>query len=312
MKLFEAGQDPAQRSGHEISSRVSGRPQRHHHPQSDDALFRIAAGSRSGTGLERLRNRHPSRAHRQTSRTSRIRFVYSDINFILMGEIVRRLSGEIALRFRSRERFCSPLGMRDTMFLPPASLRARIAPTELDTATGQPLRGVVHDDTSRFMGGVAGHAGLFTTADDLAKFAQMMLDQGEANGKRLFSPLTIEKFTTPAIARRSADSARSRLGYRFALFQQSRRFVSHRLVRAHRIYRHFHLDRSVQPQLRDPDDEFGASASREIAHFAAQPHRHHRRGVLRNCRAGDRTNRLQRDHYRPRFASNRGAQRATF
>ena len=126
-----------------------------------------------------------------------VRFVYSDINFILMGEIVRRLSGKMLTEF-ARENIFEPLGMHDTMFLPPASLRPRIAPTELDPATGQPLRGVVHDDTSRYMGGVAGHAGLFTTADDLAKFAQMMLDRGEGEWQcRLFSAATIEKFTSP-------------------------------------------------------------------------------------------------------------------
>jgi uncharacterized protein YbbC (DUF1343 family) len=125
-----------------------------------------------------------------------IRFVYSDINFILLGEIARRLSGQM-LSDLARENIFEPLGMRDTMFQPPASLRPRIAPTELDPATGQPLRGVVHDETSRFMGGVAGHAGLFTTADDLAKFVQMLLDRGQANGTRLFSELTLEKFTTP-------------------------------------------------------------------------------------------------------------------
>jgi uncharacterized protein YbbC (DUF1343 family)/CubicO group peptidase (beta-lactamase class C family) len=126
-----------------------------------------------------------------------VRFVYSDINFILMGEIVRRLSGETLSDF-ARENIFEPLGMRDTMFQPPVALRPRIAPTELDKATGQPLRGVVHDDTSRFMGGVAGHAGLFTTADDLAKFAQMMLDRGQGTGTRLFNASTIEKFTAPA------------------------------------------------------------------------------------------------------------------
>jgi uncharacterized protein YbbC (DUF1343 family)/CubicO group peptidase (beta-lactamase class C family) len=125
-----------------------------------------------------------------------VRFVYSDINFILLGEIVRRLSGE-SLEDFARKNVFEPLGMHETMFRPPASLRPRIAPTELEPATGHPLRGVVHDDTSRFMGGVAGHAGLFTTADDLAKFAQMMLDRGLANGTRLFSAATIEKFTTP-------------------------------------------------------------------------------------------------------------------
>jgi len=125
-----------------------------------------------------------------------VRFVYSDINFILMGEIVQRLSGKSLSEF-ARENVFDPLGMNETMFLPSSELRPRIAPTELNKITGQPFRGVVHDDTSRYMGGIAGHAGLFTTAGDLAKFAQMMLDQGLANGSRLFSPLTIEKFTTP-------------------------------------------------------------------------------------------------------------------
>ena len=125
-----------------------------------------------------------------------VRFVYSDINFILMGEIVHRLSGQMLSDF-ARENIFEPLGMKDSMFLPPAALRPRIAPTEIDPTSGRPLWGVVHDDTSRYMGGVAGHAGLFTTADDLAKFAQMLLDRGQANGIRLFSPLTVEKFTTP-------------------------------------------------------------------------------------------------------------------
>jgi uncharacterized protein YbbC (DUF1343 family)/CubicO group peptidase (beta-lactamase class C family) len=125
-----------------------------------------------------------------------VRFVYSDINFILMGEIVRRLSGKALPEF-ARENVFDPLGMRETMFLPSSALRPRIAPTELDKITGQPLRGVVHDDTSRYMGGVAGHAGLFTTADDLAKFAQMMIDGGESDGTRLFAASTIEKFTAP-------------------------------------------------------------------------------------------------------------------
>ena len=120
------------------------------------------------------------------------RFVYSDINFELLGEIVHRLSGK-TLDVYTREGIFEPLGMHETMFKPPASLRSRIAPTEIDTATGAPLRGVVHDPTARYMGGVAGHAGMFTTADDLAKFAAMML----AGGKPIFSPLTIRKFTSP-------------------------------------------------------------------------------------------------------------------
>ncbi|MDQ6665218.1 MAG: DUF1343 domain-containing protein, partial [Acidobacteriota bacterium] len=124
-----------------------------------------------------------------------VRFVYSDINFILLGEIVRRLSGESEPEFL-RQILFEPLAMHDTMFNPPASLRPRIAPTE-ELKTGDVLRGVVHDPTSRNMGGVAGHAGLFSTADDLSRFCQTMLDKGEHDGLRLFSPLTIDKFTSP-------------------------------------------------------------------------------------------------------------------
>lgn len=125
-----------------------------------------------------------------------VHFVYSDINFILLAEIVHRLSGQMLNEY-ARENIFEPLGMRETMFLPPASLRPRIAPTEIDPATGEPLRGQVHDDTARYMGGVAGHAGVFTTAADLAKFAQMMLNDGESNGVRLFSAATVRKFTSP-------------------------------------------------------------------------------------------------------------------
>lgn len=124
------------------------------------------------------------------------RFLYSDINFVLLGEIVQRLSG-IPLADFAHQQFFEPLGMNDTMFQPPAALGPRIAPTEIDDATGQPLRGVVHDPTARYMGGVAGHAGMFTTADDLARFAQMMLDMGAVKGVQLLSPLTIQKFTSP-------------------------------------------------------------------------------------------------------------------
>jgi uncharacterized protein YbbC (DUF1343 family)/CubicO group peptidase (beta-lactamase class C family) len=123
-------------------------------------------------------------------------FVYSDINFILLGELVHRLSGEMLSDY-ARQHIFLPLGMRETMFQPPASLVPRIAPTERDGPNGAPLRGVVHDETSRYMGGVAGHAGLFSTAADLARFCEMLLHKGELEGTRLFSPLTVEKFTTP-------------------------------------------------------------------------------------------------------------------
>jgi uncharacterized protein YbbC (DUF1343 family)/CubicO group peptidase (beta-lactamase class C family) len=125
-----------------------------------------------------------------------VRHVYSDINFNLLGEIVHRLSGQMLSDY-ARQNIFQPLGMKDSMFQPPTSLVPRIAPTERADKNGAPLRGVVHDPTARFMGGVAGDAGLFSTADDLARFAQMMINGGTLEGVRLFSPLTIKKFTEP-------------------------------------------------------------------------------------------------------------------
>ncbi len=124
------------------------------------------------------------------------RFVYSDINFILLGEIVRQVSGRPLDQFAKEEIF-TPLGMVDSGFRPAASFRPRIAPTEHYPGMAAPLRGIVHDETTRFMGGVAGHAGLFSTAADLARFAQAILNGGELDGVRVWSPLTVRKFTQP-------------------------------------------------------------------------------------------------------------------
>jgi uncharacterized protein YbbC (DUF1343 family)/CubicO group peptidase (beta-lactamase class C family) len=121
-------------------------------------------------------------------------FAYSDINFILLGEMVRRLSGVSLAEFAHRN-VLAPLGMRDSQFRPAAALRRRIAPTE--NVKGQLLRGVVHDTTARRMGGIAGHAGLFSTAADLARFASLMLAGGLYGGARLFGELAVRKFTTP-------------------------------------------------------------------------------------------------------------------
>jgi uncharacterized protein YbbC (DUF1343 family)/CubicO group peptidase (beta-lactamase class C family) len=151
------------------------------------------------------------------------RFVYSDINYLLLGEIVHRVSGQPLDQF-TRQRIFEPLGMKDTMFLPPGSLRSRIAPTETCSPLGWPcsvdsgeraigqdrpvsareaagptvLRGVVHDPTARRMHGVAGHAGLFSTAADLSIFCRMLLEGGAYNGARILSPLAVAKMTTPA------------------------------------------------------------------------------------------------------------------
>jgi uncharacterized protein YbbC (DUF1343 family) len=125
------------------------------------------------------------------------RFIYSDINFETLGELVRRVSGE-PLDVYCVEHVFKPLGMKDTLFKPPALLRERVAPTQFQHgASGKMLWGEVHDPTAYNMGGVAGHAGLFSTADDLSIFAEMLLDGGTHNGVRILSPLTVEKMTTP-------------------------------------------------------------------------------------------------------------------
>jgi CubicO group peptidase (beta-lactamase class C family) len=119
-------------------------------------------------------------------------FLYSDINFILLGEIVQRVSGRPLEQFVTEEIY-RPLKMKDTRYLPWSRDRARIAPTELDGTNW--LRGTVHDPTARRMGGVAGHAGVFTTAADLSRFVRMMLNYGELDGARIFRPETVAAMT---------------------------------------------------------------------------------------------------------------------
>ncbi len=118
-------------------------------------------------------------------------FVYSDINFVVLGALVERLSGESLDEYAAKHIF-SPLGMKETRFLPPHSWQPRIAPTEEDE-NHHMLRGVVHDPSARRMGGVAGHAGVFSTADDLAIFAQALLD----GGRGVLTPATVAKMTAP-------------------------------------------------------------------------------------------------------------------
>ncbi len=119
------------------------------------------------------------------------RFSYSDINFIVLGALVERVSGELLNEYCERRIF-APLKMTHTRFLPPAAWRAKIAPTQYDE-NDHMLRAMVHDPTARRMGGVAGHAGLFSTADDLAKFAQALLNGGTG----ILSALSVEKMTRP-------------------------------------------------------------------------------------------------------------------
>jgi uncharacterized protein YbbC (DUF1343 family)/CubicO group peptidase (beta-lactamase class C family) len=118
------------------------------------------------------------------------RLLYSDVNFITLGALVERISGT-SLDAYCAQKIFGPLRMTHTRFLPPAAWRPKIAPTEFDQE-GKMLRGVVHDPTARRMGGVAGHAGVFSTADDLAKFAQALL-----SGSTVLPALLVEKMTTP-------------------------------------------------------------------------------------------------------------------
>jgi CubicO group peptidase (beta-lactamase class C family) len=121
------------------------------------------------------------------------RFEYSCLGFITLGEIVKRISGQPLNEF-VEQRVFQPLGMHDTRFLPPESGNNRLVPTEV--IQGVPLLGTVHDPLARLMGGISGNAGLFSTADDLAIFAQMLLQKGEYQGVRVLQPLTVERMTT--------------------------------------------------------------------------------------------------------------------
>ena len=120
-------------------------------------------------------------------------FLYSDVGFILLGEVVRRASGESLDRYLEK-RFFRPLALRDTVFRPPASLRARIAPTE--RVDGHMLQGIAHDPRARALGGVAGHAGLFSTAPDLARLCQMLVEGGVLDGRRYLRAETIRTMWT--------------------------------------------------------------------------------------------------------------------
>jgi beta-glucosidase-like glycosyl hydrolase/CubicO group peptidase (beta-lactamase class C family) len=123
--------------------------------------------------------------------------VYSDLGEILLGEVLERVAGEPLDAFVKR-RVLDPLGMKDTTWKPGPELLPRIAPTERDPWRGRLLRGEVHDENAFAMGGIAPHAGLFGTASDLARFAQMMLNGGVYDQRRIASRATVERFTRRA------------------------------------------------------------------------------------------------------------------
>jgi uncharacterized protein YbbC (DUF1343 family)/CubicO group peptidase (beta-lactamase class C family) len=121
------------------------------------------------------------------------KFVYSDVGYIVLGKLVEKISGQSLDDF-SHEHIFEPLGMSDTAFKPSGRLVERTAPTE--QRDGHWIRGEVHDPRAYLLGRVAGHAGLFSTADDLAIFAEMLLNHGDLRGKRILSPATVQLMTT--------------------------------------------------------------------------------------------------------------------
>ncbi len=120
------------------------------------------------------------------------KFTYSCLNYITLASILKSVTGKNLAEF-SDENIFKPLGMKRTCFVPPPSLLDLCVPTQV--YDGKPLRGVVHDPLARLQGGISGNAGLFSTADDLAVFAQMMLDGGAFGNVRVLSPLAVERMT---------------------------------------------------------------------------------------------------------------------
>lgn len=122
------------------------------------------------------------------------KFAYTDVGFIVLAEIVRHVTGKDIHEF-SQEVLFKPLGMSETGYVPSETLRARAAVTQ--ERDGKPMRGEVHDPRAWALGGIAGHAGLFSTASDLAKYAQMMINAGELHGNRVLKPETVRLMTKP-------------------------------------------------------------------------------------------------------------------
>jgi CubicO group peptidase (beta-lactamase class C family) len=150
------------------------------------------------------------------------RMVYSDLGAIIAGKIIERVSGERLDAYFERH-VTTPLGMTSTMYRPDSSLRSRIAPTEIDPWRQRHIRGEVHDENAFMLGGVSGHAGLFSTAADLARFARMMLNGGTLDGVRVLKPQTIAQFTAvqdPTLSNRAlgweTPNGRNSAGHRMS------------------------------------------------------------------------------------------------
>jgi CubicO group peptidase (beta-lactamase class C family) len=161
-------------------------------------LLEHRSGLPAGSNLARLA-RSPARA-RELILATTLAYepgtaqLYSDVGMDVLGFVVEAIAHEPLDRF-VRRRIFAPLAMTSTTYRPGAALRDRTAPTERNGARGHPLKGEVHDGDAYALGGIAGHAGLFSTASDLARFAQMLLDGGKLDGTRIIADSTVALFT---------------------------------------------------------------------------------------------------------------------
>ena len=189
------------------------------------------------------------------------RTMYSDLGVILLGEILERVAGEPIDRFMRRRVF-EPLGMESTQFRPRPELLGRIAPTEHDPRRGKIVHGQVHDENAAAMGGVAPHAGLFGTAGDLARFAQMLLNGGVFEHHRLISRSTLR-----SIHPQGGWDARLQPGFGLG-HPVAERFLGwcaffRSLLRPHGLHRHFDVGRSAARAVRHLAHQPGTSFARE-------------------------------------------------
>ena len=278
---------------------------RHHHPPPADARVGPAAGRRSrrscGSATE-TRDRSCAIEEVPTAPPGE-RFVYSDINFFLLGDIVRRVSGQPLDEFAQDADLQAARHEGHDVQSARVADAADRADRELHAATAgratgpdmQMLRGVVHDPTARRMGGVAGHAGLFSTAADLAIFSRMLLNGGTLPRR----PRAV------AADGREDDDARRRAGLEPNLralgwdvdsivLVEPRRAAADRIVRPHRVHRHVALDRSGDRDVRRVPVEPRASRRQGRRHAAAGAGRDHRRVGARPRRRDGADPRLYR------------------
>jgi serine-type D-Ala-D-Ala carboxypeptidase len=131
-----------------------------------------------------------------------VKMVYSDIGAYMLGRVLEAITGQ-TLDAYLHDHVFEPAAMHETMYKPPASLLPRIAPTEVDPRRGGLVRGKVHDERAYYLGGVSAHAGLFSSAHDLARFARMYLNHGTIDGTRVLPAAEIPLFTAHQVADRA-------------------------------------------------------------------------------------------------------------